>query len=209
MVAMDSALEKGHCIPECLPRTAAQGISSTATPFFFFCCLSLVELCFPDVCAIFPLTLVDFLHSHPPSARSLPWILYCPGGISSSSFCFTWLPNLHLVALSPVLEDSEQLLTLVSPSDPAGLSAIPCRAVSFSCTYKSEQKAQRQNVPVFQISSCSEGTQGEWLEAESGARYFGIFCCLAQWSHSTGHHRQLLALCMPGMLHAQNNSFAV
>lgn len=85
------ALEKGHCIPECSPRTAAQGISSTATTI---CYLSPVELCFPDVCAIFPLTLVVFKHSQPPPARNL---------------------NLYLVALSPVLEDNEQLLPFWFP----------------------------------------------------------------------------------------------
>lgn len=37
------------------------------------------------------------------------------------------------------------------------LSAIPCQAVSFSCTYKSEQKAQRQSIPVFHALKAPRG----------------------------------------------------
>lgn len=88
VVAMGYALEQGHCIPE-LQHRAFPALLHLFFFLIFFSSLSLVELCFPDVCAIFPLTLVDFIHSQPPSARSLPWILYCPRGFSSSSFFFS------------------------------------------------------------------------------------------------------------------------
>lgn len=178
------ALEKGHCIPECFPKTAAQGISSTATPF---CYLSPVKLCFPDVCAIFPLTLVDFKHSQPLPARSLPWILYCPRGISSSSSCFSmaiktftwWFWVLCWKTVSSCsLSGFPQWLTCSSLPSPAKLFL-------FYVLTSLNKKAERQNMPVFQISSCSEGTQIERLEAESGAGYFGILCCLAQRSHNS------------------------
>lgn len=82
-VCRTPVLAVGRCLgartlySQCFPRTAAQGISSTA---ILLCCLSPVELCFPDVCAIFPSTLADFMHSQHPSARILPWMLCCPRG---------------------------------------------------------------------------------------------------------------------------------